>query len=93
MTENQKKLVELDKKKAEVKKFYEELKQTIEEVKKEVGIGGFFQDSEGIVYQVVEPDGKYVTFERTSYIRTKRDGELRGELSVKKAEEAGFKVK
>jgi hypothetical protein len=63
MTENQKKLVELDKKKEEIKKFYEELKLTTEAVSKEVGIDGYFQDDEGIVYKVVIPEGKFVHFE------------------------------
>lgn len=64
----------------------------MESVAKEVGINGYFQDNEGTVYKVVEPDGKYVNFEKISYVRTRRLNEKRGDLSLKEAEEAGFSV-
>jgi hypothetical protein len=86
------KFVALEKKKSEVKKFFDELKEAVNEVAKEVGVNGFFQDSEGTVYKVVEPEGKFVTFERISYVRTRRIDEKRGDLSIKDAEAAGFNV-
>ena len=93
MTETQKKFVELEKRKEEVKKYFDELKAATEALAKEIGVGGFFQDpSDGTVFQVVEPDGKFVTYEKISYVRTKRAGEARGTLSVKAAEEAGFTI-
>lgn len=92
MSPNQLKLVQLDKRKDEIKKFYEELQETIKAVQAEVGINGYFQDNEGTVYKVVEPDGKFVKFEKISYVRTKRPHEPRGELSVKEAESAGFTI-
>ena len=92
MTEAQKKFVALEKQKAEVKKFYENLMLAIEEVKAEVGIDGFFQDEEGTVYKIVVPDGKFVTFDHISYVRTRRTDEARGDLSIKAAEAAGFNV-
>jgi hypothetical protein len=73
-----------------VKKLYEELSLALEEVSAEIGVGGMFQDNEGIVYKIVIPDGKFVHFEKLSYIRTKRSNEKRGELSMKEAEEAGY---
>ena len=90
MTEAQRKFVELEKKKEEVKKFFEELKLATEAVAKEVGVNGYFQDLEGTVYKVVEPEGKFVTFEKISYVRTRRSHEKRGDLSMKEAEGAGF---
>jgi hypothetical protein len=92
MTPAQMKFVTLEKKKSEVKKFFEELKEAINEVAKEVGVNGFFQDNEGTVYKVVEPEGKFVTFEKISYVRTRRIDEKRGDLSIKDAEAAGFNV-
>ena len=92
MTEAQKKFVELEKKKEEVKKYFDDLKNAVEAVSKEIGIGGYFQDSEGTVYKVVEPEGTLLTYDKISYIRTRRMDEKRGDLSLKEAEEAGFVV-
>ena len=92
MTEAQKRFVALEKQKEEIKKYFEQLKEATEAVAKEVGINGYFQDLEGIVYKIVEPEGKFVTFERTSYVRTRRPHEKRGDLSIKEATEAGFNV-
>ena len=86
------KLIELDKQKTAIKAYYEELRETLERVSDELGVDGMFQADDGTVYQVVKPAGRYVQFEELGYIRTKRDGEKRGELSKKKAEEAGFKI-
>ena len=73
MTEAQKHFLELEKKKEEVKRFFEELKLAIEAVAKEVGVGGYFQDpSDGTVFKIVEPEGKFVNFERISYVQIGR---------------------
>jgi hypothetical protein len=93
MTTAIQRFIELERKKSEVKKFFDELKSATEELAKEIGIGGFFQDDEGIVYSIVEPEGRYVNYEKVSYVRTKRPGEVRGTLSVKEAEAKGFTVK
>jgi hypothetical protein len=92
MTEAQQKFVALEKQKEQVKKYFEQLKEATESVAKEVGINGYFQDEEGTVYKIVEPEGKFVTFEKISYVRTRRMDEKRGDLSLKEAEEAGFTV-
>ena len=92
MTENQKRFVELEKRKEEIKQYYEDLKVAIEAVKNEVGLNGYFQDEEGTVYKIVEPDGKFVTYDKISYVRTRRLHEKRGDLSLKEATEAGFSV-
>lgn len=93
MTPAQLKFVNLERKREDVKRYFDELAQATLVLKNEIGLNGMFQDDQGIVYQVVKPKGKFVSYEDLSYIRTKREGEERGELSVKKAEEAGFKVK
>jgi hypothetical protein len=92
VTEAQKKFVELERKKEEVKKFFDELAVATEAVVKEIGVNGFFQDEQGIVYKVVIPEGKFVYFEKFSYVRTRRPHEKRGDLSMKEAEAAGYKL-
>lgn len=90
MTEAQARFVALEKRKEEVKKYFEDLALATEAVSKEVGVNGYFQDNEGTVYKVVVPEGKFVHFEKLSYVRTRRSHEKRGDLSMKEAQEAGF---
>jgi hypothetical protein len=85
-------LIELDRKKAEVKKFFDEYKEAVEALVQEHGVGHHFMDDQNIVYQLAELDGKWVTFDRYGVERTKRHGEERGTLSVKKAKELGYDV-
>jgi hypothetical protein len=92
MSPLQKKFVELEKQKEAIKKFYEDFAEVTEAIVKEVGVNGMFQDEEGTVYKLVIPNGKYVTYEKISYVRTRRQHEERGDLSLKEAESAGFKV-
>ena len=92
MTDAQRRFVEIERKKEEVKKYFDELNAAVEAVSKEIGINGMFQDEAGIVYKVVIPEGKFVHFEKISYVRTKRPLEKRGDLSMKEAEAAGFKL-
>lgn len=75
-----------------VKKYFESLKLAVESVKAEIGLNGYFQDDEGTVYKIVEPEGKFVTFDKISYVRTRRVDEKRGDLSFKEAEAAGYNV-
>ena len=92
MTEAQKRFVDLERKKEEVKKYFDELSVATEALSKEIGINGYFQDEQGIVYKVVIPEGKFVYFEKISYVRTRRPHEKRGDLSMKEAEGAGFRL-
>jgi len=78
---------------------YESLIEQLKTVKEEMntamvalGVNSFVQDADGTVYQVVVPQGRFVHFDTISYIRTRKEGEDRGDLSLKKAEEAGFNV-
>lgn len=92
MTDAQKRFVDLERKKEEVKKYFDELNAATEALSKEVGINGYFQDDQGIVYKVVIPEGKFVYFEKISYVRTRRAHEKRGDLSMKEAQDAGFQL-
>ena len=92
MTDAQRRFVELERKKEDIKKYFDELNQACEALSKEIGINGYFQDDQGIVYKVIIPEGKFVHFEKISYKRTKRPNEERGDLSMKEAEGAGFKL-
>ena len=87
-------LLELDKQKDAVKKWHEDLQAALTAVAQEIGVGGFFQDpSTGRVYEVIEPNGRFVYFDKLSYNRTKLpDEESKGTLSIKRAKEAGFDV-
>jgi transposase len=84
--------VQLEKRKEEVKRFFEELNETCEKLAEEQGVNSYFQDEEGTVYKIIQPEGKFVHFEKFSYVRTRRVDEKRGDLSIKEAEENGFKV-
>jgi len=91
--ENINRFIELEKRKEEVKKYFDQLQTALEEVVKDIGINKYFQDpTDGTVYKTVEPEGRFVKFEKYSYERTKRLGEARGTLSIKEAKEAGFDV-
>ncbi len=92
MTEAQKKFVALEKRKEEVKKYFDELAAATEAVSKEIGINGYFQDTEGTVYKIVIPEGRFVAFDKLGYERTRRAGERQGSLSLKEAKEQGFVV-
>ncbi len=90
MTDAQKRFVELEKRKTEWKTYLDELTEATQAVADEVGIGNYFQDEEATVYKVVVPQGKWVVFPTIGYLRTKREGEERGTLSIKEAREQGF---
>jgi hypothetical protein len=94
MTDAQKKFVSLEKQKEQIKKFFDDLNNAVLAVQAEVGLNGYFQDEEGTVYKIVEPDGKYVQYDKVSYLRTRRLSEERSPLplALKEAEAAGYNV-
>lgn len=92
LTKTQNKFVELDKAKAEFKEILEDYKATVEKLVDEMELGGHFQDDEGTVYQVDPCDGKFIYFDRFEVKRTRREGEARGSLSMKKARELGYEI-
>lgn len=67
------------------------LQEELELEMKKLGIDTFLQDPEtGVVFQIVKPTGTFMYYKEIDYIRTKKEGERQGSLSMKKAEEAGF---
>ena len=92
LTGKQLRFLELERRKDEFKKYQEDLENATTELIQELGLGSFFQDEQGTVYKLIECPGRFVRFERYSYLRTKRPGEERGSLSVKEAKEHGFQV-
>jgi len=92
LTELHLRLIELDRKKEEVKRFFEEYQSIIKELVKQQGVNHHFQDQFGTVYQLVELEGRYVNFDKFGVERTKRPGEERGSLSMKKAKELGYSM-
>lgn len=93
LTPKQLRFIELERQKAGYKKFLAELEEATKDVAEEVGVGGFFQDSAGVVYKIVIPNGEFQYFKHIGYERTRRSDEAKGSLSLKEAAEAGFDVK
>lgn len=94
MTSSEQTLVDLFKKKEEHKAAIAEINKQIDA---EFALGGhkyneMFQDEEGTVYKFVRPDGTFIKFTDLDYVRTRRNGETKGSLSMKEAEAAGFHV-
>ena len=91
LTPKQLRFVELERQKVSYKKFLAELEEATKDVAEEVGIRGHFVDSQGVVYQIVIPNGEFQYFKHIGYVRTKREGEAKGSLSKTAAEELGYK--
>lgn len=89
MTKVQERFVELEKQR---KVFLEGFDAALQAVAEEVGVDGYFQDGDRVVYKITVPTGRYVKFDTVSYVRTKRNGEEKGSLSIKEAKEAGYDV-
>lgn len=75
-----------------IKDFYERREELLAEIATEMQVGEMFQAEDGTVFKIVEPEGKFVRFDRIGYVRTRRGdlGETRGSLSKKEAEASGF---
>lgn len=91
LTDEQKRFIEVSKKIESLKNELKELGSEVEELLTTIGIGKAFQDPEdGTVFEVVVPNGTFVSFKTVDYERTKRAGEARGTLSMARAKELGF---
>ena len=85
--------LELERKKTEVKKYFDELSAATEALVSEIGLNNLFQDpTDGTVFKLLIPEGRFVHYEKFSYVRTRRIDEKRGDLSIKEAQAAGFTV-
>lgn len=93
LTKAQQAYVDMDRTYHEMlKPFFDQLKAARRAVVDESGIGGMFQDEEGVVYQIAEKKGQWVAFEPVEINRTRRNGETKGSLSLTAARDAGFAV-
>ena len=93
ITSVQQNFIDMDKRfTAEIKPFLDAYKAAKEAVAIEVGIDGHFQDEEGTVYQAAVPTGRFVSFDRFTVNRTRREGEAKGDLSMSAARELGYVV-
>lgn len=91
MNELQQKFVALAKKREDLVRQLKQANQDLYNVINELPLGEMFQDpSDGVVYQIVVPAGTYVEYKSLDYVRTRREGEQKGSLSMKEAEAAGF---
>jgi hypothetical protein len=87
----QQNFIELAKKREELAKQLKQLNQELAGIMKDLPLGEMFQDSaDGVVYQIVVPSGTFIEYKNIDYIRTRREGETKGTLSMKEAQAAGF---
>ena len=93
LTPTQKRFIELDKKKVDIKRYFAELESVTADVVAELGLGAFFQDEDGTVYKATKAGGEFVRYKEFEILRTRRENEPKGTLSLKEAQEAGFEVK
>lgn len=70
LTINQAKFIELERIR---KQYLEEFDAVLATVAEEVGVGGYFRDpSDGTIYKITTPKGRWVRFDTVSYERTRR---------------------
>lgn len=82
-------LIELDKQYPAIKRYFDELDEALAVAKSIVGFEGYFAErADAPVYKIVEPAGKFVSFKKVGYERTKREDERAGSLSRKEADSA-----
>lgn len=92
LSESELNLVALEVEKDVVKEFYDRYEKGVQAVIDEHGVNHLFQDSTGVVYKTVQPEGRFVRFDKYAVNRTRREGEAKGSLSLSEAREAGFVV-
>lgn len=91
LTDQQQKFIEVSKQLELLKEKRKEIGSQLEELANQIGIGSSFQDPEDkTVFEIVVPDGKYMYFDKIDYVRTRREGERSGSLSLKRAKELGY---
>jgi len=91
MNDREQKFVELAKKREELVKQMKQLNIELASAMRDLALGEMFQDeADGVVYQIVVPSGTFVEYKSIDYVRTRREGETKGTLSMKEAQAAGF---
>jgi hypothetical protein len=84
--------VALDKERAALKLLYNRHKAATEALAARLKLEGHFQDEEGTVYQITEPEGRFIYYDKIEVKRTRRQGEKAGSLSLAAARKLGYKV-
>jgi hypothetical protein len=93
MTDLQVKFLALVKKKESAAKLLGLINSELADTMRQIPLGEMFQDpTDLVVYQIMTPSGTYIEYKNVDYIRTRKEGETRGTLSMKEAEAAGFTV-
>lgn len=93
LTDQQQKFIEVSKQLELLKEQRKEIGSQLEELANQIGVGSSFQDPEDkTVFEIVVPDGKYMYFDKIDYVRTRREGERSGSLSLKRAKELGYEL-
>lgn len=93
LTDQQKKFIEVTKELELLKEQRKEIGSQLEELANQIGVGSSFQDPEDkTVFEIVVPDGRYMYFDKIDYVRTRREGERSGSLSLKRAKELGYEL-
>lgn len=94
MTETQAKFIDLSKKYEASKELMKAMKQELTALMTEIGVGAHFQDpADNTVFQIFKPSGTFISFDEVAYERTKRAGEVKGSMSMKRADELGYNLK
>jgi hypothetical protein len=91
MNELEQSFVALAKKREDLVRQLKEVNADLVGRMAQLQVGRMFQDpADKVVYQIVVPNGTFVEFRAIDYVRTRREGETKGSLSMKEAEAAGF---
>lgn len=91
LNSHQQKFLELADRVEKGQKLLKELNKELAEEMRMMAIGELFQDPKnGVVYQIIAPSGRYIEYKTIDYIRTRKEGESTGSLSIVKAKEVGF---
>ena len=94
MTEAQEKFLSTVQRYEAAKEELKLIKEGLELSMQELGVGNHFQDpADGTVYLIVKPAGTFISYSDFAYERTKKPGEAKGSLSMKRADELGYHIK
>lgn len=93
MNEKQARAIELAKQYENQSENLKLIREELNNVLRDIGVGEMFQDpATTTVYEVAKPKGRFVEYFDIDYNRTAVGEERSGTLSMKRAQERGFKV-
>ena len=93
LTETQEKFIDISKQAEEMAETLKNINVLKDYLALQIGIGSHFQDpADKTVFQIIEPKGGFINYKKVAYDRTKKKGEVKGTLSVKKAKEFGYSL-